>query len=70
MKLFDLKPGDLFTVTDPWADCLTPGTYMVKANVADGSPTIECACGDHQLDGHVGPDGHLIGITLHKDCDL
>ncbi|MDE4297145.1 hypothetical protein PXK56_18330 [Phaeobacter gallaeciensis] len=61
MKLTDLKPG-MIVVTDNGFTCVKAGEHVVQAD-EDGDLFIECCDGNHLLDGQIGKDGELIGLS-------
>jgi hypothetical protein len=72
MKLTDLKPG-MIVVADEGFTCLDAGEYVVQEH--NGNLFIPCRGGEndadtdpgyverHYLDGQVGDDGELIGLS-------
>lgn len=61
MKLEDLSAGSIVKA-DGGFTCIEPGEHVVHAD-EHGKLFILCADGRHFLDGQVGGDGTLIGIT-------
>lgn len=61
MKLKDIKPGQTVT-TDTGFTCMGPGPKLVK-ETPQGDLYVECNDGHHLLDGQIGENGHLIGIS-------
>ncbi len=61
MKLSDLKAGDKIKA-DGGFTCVKEGNHKVKSK-KNGDLYIKCSEGKHLLDGQVGEDGELIGIS-------
>lgn len=60
VRLEDVNPGDTL-VCDGGFTCMGPGQRTVERD-ADGL-FIRCNNGEHYLEGEVGCDGYLIGLT-------
>ena len=60
IKYEDIKVGDKLVV-DAGFTCLNPGVHVVEKD-EDGL-FIKCICGHHYLDGQIGSEGQLIGLS-------
>ena len=61
MKLSDLHDGDIVILDDSFT-CIAAGEQVVKIG-RHCIPFVWCSHGEHYLDGQVGDDGELIGIS-------
>ena len=62
VKLEDLSAGDCVQI-DAGFTRMSEGTAIVHVDAENGERYVYCGEGAHYLDGQVGSDGYLVGVT-------
>jgi len=60
MRISDIAQGDR-VLTDAGFTCMVANEHTVE--VDERGPFVRCDHGKHYLEGQIGDDGELIGIT-------